>query len=382
MPDRPRAPRRFDFLVIGGGLFGSYAALYLAGRGLKVLLVEKEKALFTKASVVNQARLHGGYHYPRSVATARMSDENKRRFTEEHRPFIHFGFEKYYAVDKFGSFTDAAQFERFCRYLSIRADRVRQHPLFDFHRIEALYRTTEYTFDPTLLAAHYRRRLAAETGITVWLSTVPTAAEVEGQRWRVRCDRAGEERTVLATGAINATYASSNGVNDLFGLRQIDLMHEISEMAFVTSPRVRDLGLTVMDGQYGSLMPYGKSGLLSLSSVAYTHHKVSYANQPAFDCMLGNAACSPAAVSNCNACPVRPRSHERKMRRQIEHYFAPGVRFDYFQSLFTVKSKLKANHIDDGRPTEITRLSAAPPFYCLFAGKINSIYEIEKVVAL
>ena len=370
----------YDFLVVGGGLFGSYAALHLAQRGLRVLLVEKEDRLFSKASVVNQARLHGGYHYPRSVATARMSDDNKRRFTEEHRAFIHFGFEKFYAVDRFGSLTDAAQFERFCRYLDIRAERVTEHALFNFQRIEALYRTTEYTFDPTLLAAHYRARLAAAPTITVWKNTMPVTGEAEGGRWRVQLDRAGEILEIVVAGTINATYASSNGVNTRFGRREIDLMHEISEMVFVTSPQLQDIGLTVMDGQYGSLMPYGKSGLLSLSSVAYTHHKVSYANQPVFDCMPHNPACDAAAVSDCNACPVRPRSHERKMRRQIEQYLAPGVRLDYYQSLFTVKSKLKANHIDDGRPTEITQLSERPPYYCLFAGKINSIYEVEKVV--
>ncbi len=66
----------YDYLVIGGGLFGSYAALYAAQLGYSVCLVEREDALFKKASVVNQARLHAGYHYPRSVATARMSDDN------------------------------------------------------------------------------------------------------------------------------------------------------------------------------------------------------------------------------------------------------------------------------------------------------------------
>jgi len=56
------------------------------------------------------------------------------------------------------------------------------------------------------------------------------------------------------------------------------------------------------------------------------------------------------------------------------------VEFQYFTSMFTVKSKLKANFIDDGRPTEISVLHEEPRFYCVFAGKINSIYEIEKVV--
>ncbi|MBC7774884.1 MAG: FAD-dependent oxidoreductase, partial [Phycisphaerae bacterium] len=78
----------FDFVVVGGGIFGCYAALHLAGRGAKVAILEKEARLFQKASLVNQARLHSGYHYPRSVATAAMSDEHKARFTEEHRSFV------------------------------------------------------------------------------------------------------------------------------------------------------------------------------------------------------------------------------------------------------------------------------------------------------
>ncbi|HMX41488.1 MAG TPA: FAD-dependent oxidoreductase, partial [Saprospiraceae bacterium] len=135
----------FDHIVIGGGIFGCYAALYLAGRGARVAIVEKEDRLFRKASLVNQARLHGGYHYPRSVATAAMSDEHKARFTDEHRAFVNFRFEKYYAIDRFGSFTDPAQFERFCDYLHIRCERMPEHPLFNFERLEALYLTEEYS---------------------------------------------------------------------------------------------------------------------------------------------------------------------------------------------------------------------------------------------
>ena len=150
--------QRFDAVVIGGGIFGCYAALYLAGRGRRVALLEKEQALFTKASVVNQARLHSGYHYPRSVATAAMSDEHKARFTEEHKDFVHFQFEKYYAIDRFGSFTDAAQFERFCQYLNIRCEQITRHPLFNFDRMEALYRTEEYTFDPILIREYYIKK--------------------------------------------------------------------------------------------------------------------------------------------------------------------------------------------------------------------------------
>lgn len=373
----------FDFLIIGGGIFGIYAALYLAREcGRRVLLIEKEGALLKKASVVNQARLHGGYHYPRSVATARMSDENKARFTADHQDFILFDYDKYYAIDRFGSLTDASQFERFCAYIGIPCEPVTDHPLFNYQRLEAVYKTVEYTFDPILIAQYYRERLRAQSGITVKMRHTVAAAEVEGDHWLVElfdwsCSR---RSPVRVRQVINATYSATNAINQLFGQRDIALMHEIAEMAFVTSPQLANTGLTIMDGPFGSIMPYGKSGLLSLSSVAYTHHKVSYEAQPTFDCQPGRADCLPGAPAICTGCPQRPPSNYRKMKAQISQYLSPRVELHYFTSTFTIKSKLKANYIDDGRPTEISLLRENPHFYCIFAGKINSIYEIEKVV--
>lgn len=373
----------YDFLIVGGGIFGIYAALYLRRRGQRVLLVEKEKALLKKASTVNQARLHSGYHYPRSVATALMSDDNKARFTAEHRAFIHTEFEKYYAIDRFGSFTDSAQFERFCEFINIPCRRLREHPLFNFHRLEALYATTEHTFDPVLIAHYYREQLkAAAPQVETRLFTQITAAEAQGDVWQaeLRSLSDGSLSQITAGQVINATYAGSNAINRLFGVAEIDLMHEIAEMAFVSSPQARHIGLTVMDGPFGSIMPYGKSGLLSLSSVAYTHHKVSYDNLPTFDCQQINTDCRPDFPATCNFCPAKPRSNYRKMLGQIRHYFSDEVEFHYLTSMYTIKSKLKANFIDDGRPTEISVLHENPRFYCIFAGKINSIYEIEKIV--
>ncbi len=374
--------KTYDHLIIGGGIFGCYAALYLARKGARVLVVEKERELFKKASIVNQARLHSGYHYPRSVATALMSDDNKARFTEEHRPFILFDFEKYYAIDRHGSLTDAAQFERFCEFISIRCDRVEGHPLFNYNRLEALYLTTEYTFDPVLIGEYYQQKIAEQKGIEIRRFTRIKHAEMTASGWQVVLQNLENETTepILANSVINATYAQSNSLNRMFGMPDIDLMHEISEMAFVTSPQLKNIGLTVMDGQFGSLMPYGLSGLLSLSSVAYTHHKVSYDNLPTFDCQQRNPLCKPDFTEDCNGCPAAPQSNYRKMLGQMQQYFSDKVELDYQHSLFTIKSKLKANFIDDGRPTEISCLHRNPDYFCIFAGKINSIYEIEKVV--
>ena len=373
-----------DFTVIGGGIFGCYAAIYLAKNGASVLLIEKEKELFRKASVVNQARLHGGYHYPRSVATAIMSDENKARFTAEHKDFINFSYQKYYAIDRFGSMTDNRQFERFCEYIDLKCEPVKEHSLFNFQRLEGLYQTTEYTFDPYLIAAYYKQLISDNKNIQVLLHSEIKSAHQSNDNWNISTELIDNQHTikVKTPAVINATYAGSNGINQIFQQTEIELQHEIAEMAFVTSPTLKDIGLTVMDGQFGSLMPYGKSGLHSLSSVAYTHHKVSQKAKPNFDCQKINTNCRPDFLSDCNTCIAQPKSAFQKMSAQMRHYFSDKVEWQYYFSKYTIKSKLRANHIDDGRPTEISKTSSKPDFYCIFAGKINSIYEIERVLKL
>ena len=122
----------YDYVVIGGGVFGVYAALYLSSKGIRVLLIEKEKELMQKATIVNQARLHSGYHYPRSIATARLALDYKNRFLQEHRDFINSKYEQYYAIDKYSTFTNRHQYERFCRFLDIKAEKVRKSSFFDF----------------------------------------------------------------------------------------------------------------------------------------------------------------------------------------------------------------------------------------------------------
>lgn len=375
----------FDFVVVGGGIFGCYAALYLAGKGGKVCLLEKETRLFQKASLVNQARLHGGYHYPRSMATAALSDEHKARFTVEHRPFVNFSLEKFYAIDRFGSFTDPPQFERFCQYLDLRCERITEHPLFNFERLDRLYRTEEYSFDPVLVGHFYRQQVQQTPDITVLTSTRLLRATANGDQWNLEADRqqggALENLHLETPVVINATYAATNAMNRLFGVDELALTHEISEIAFLHSRQFAGKGLTVMDGPFGSIMPYGLSGLLSLTSVAYTHHKISYDNLPTFDCQVAeDPRCRPAAPGICTECPRRPASNAYKMLAQMRQYYHESVQFEHLFSYFTIKSKLKASHIDDGRPTEIARLRDTPRFYCLFAGKVNSIYEVEKIV--
>lgn len=372
---------RVDLLVVGGGLFGAHAALYFAAQGRRVMLVEREgrSSRWAKASLVNQARMHSGHHYPRSIRTALMAHEHRERFEREHRDIINGQFTAYYGIEKYGSLTDAQQFVRFCRKVGIKCNLTERSDLFTSSRIEALFEVDEKTFDPFLLRQKYDTALRTSGVELAYGSTIYEAAAM-GDKWVVQLRGPnGEPGQVEASSVINATYAAINTINSLFGMPAIPASHELSEMVLVYCPSLAGVGLTVIDGPYLSIMPYGSSGLHSLSSVLYTHRAFSSDWMPRFPCQDHRTDCVPAAVAVCSRCPSKPSTNARKMLKQLAHYVNDTRGICVHGSLHTVKTKLKSYFASDGRPTEIHVHCRRPYFASVFSGKVNSIYEVEKI---
>ena len=91
----------YDTIIIGGGFFGCGLAVFLKkSQGNNVVVLERETELLQRASYANQARVHNGYHYPRSILTALRCRVNFPRFVEDYKECIFSEFEKYYAVGK------------------------------------------------------------------------------------------------------------------------------------------------------------------------------------------------------------------------------------------------------------------------------------------
>ena len=61
--------KSYDKIIIGAGLYGLYSALFCAKQNDKVIVLEADDAPFKRATYINQARVHMGYHYPRSIST-------------------------------------------------------------------------------------------------------------------------------------------------------------------------------------------------------------------------------------------------------------------------------------------------------------------------
>ena len=70
--------------VLGGGWYGSHISLALKRRGHDVELHEVADHLFAGASGANPARLHLGFHYPRSKLTRAACQDHQAMFMERY----------------------------------------------------------------------------------------------------------------------------------------------------------------------------------------------------------------------------------------------------------------------------------------------------------
>ena len=151
----------YDKIILGAGLYGLYAAQKCGAAGQRVLVLERDPAPFMRATYINQARVHMGYHYPRSYSTAIKSAHYFERFCNDYGFCLHTEFDQVYATSAHFSWTNAAEFRRFCAAAGIRCDDVAPERYFNPGLCDGAFLTTEYTYDAQILKRWFLERLAA-----------------------------------------------------------------------------------------------------------------------------------------------------------------------------------------------------------------------------
>lgn len=370
---------RYDRIIIGAGLYGIYSALLCGKRGEEVLVLEYEDSSFTRATHINQARIHMGYHYPRSYATATKSIRYFDRFCREFDFCIHSSFRQIYATSASFSWTNAEQFRKFCSDTNIMCEDLDPKKYFNDGMCDGVFLTQEYTYDAQVLKRHLLAELARLPNVKVKYGA--RIAEVEKNEESFVLGMASGEK--YETGfLLNATYASSNQLISRLGFEPFKIKYELCEMIICkTGLALKDIGITVMDGPFFSIMPFGKTGMHSLTSVTFTPHKTSYECLPTFDCQRDSAGtCSPQQLGNCNSCPAKPNTAWVYMSSMARKYLKKEYDFEYAGSMYSMKPILKASEIDDSRPTVIRQHCAGPTFISVLSGKINTVYDLDEVL--
>lgn len=370
--------QRYDKIIIGAGLYGLYAARFCAAKGEHVLVLEYDDAPFKRATYINQARVHMGYHYPRSLTTAIKSAGYFKRFTEEFGFCIHHKFEQIYATsDKF-SWTSARQFQEFCNAAEIMCQEVAPSKYFKTGMCDGAFLTREYTYDAMILRDFYVAELGDKPNVEMRFNVRIDKIVKDGDVFQVQLQDGTSFETAYV---LNASYASVNQVIDkVEGIPKefFDIKYELCEIILChPSETLEDTGITVMDGPFFSIMPFGKTGLHSLTAVTFTPHVTSYEGKPSFACQAGTK-CTPDALGNCSECIHKPDSAWPYMSHLADKYMKPEYAYTYEKSLYSMKPILKSSEVDDSRPTAIKILSREPVFISVLSGKINTVYDLDE----
>jgi len=355
--------------IIGGGFFGLYIARHLAERGFQVDLFEKEKEAMLRSSYVNQARIHNGYHYPRSILTASRSHESFARFCAEFNSCVVNNFDKYYAVgSKLGKVT-ANQFSKFCERVDIRCDQApkKVRDLFNPLLVEEVFSVDEYAFDFSKLRKQMMEKLLGADVNIRYESFVNKIDSVGANRFRLNVLSASNtvNKDKEYEHVFNCTYASINHVNNSSGISPLPLIHELTEMALIVPPQeIKRMGITLMCGPFFSVMPFPSTPYHSTTHVRYTPRKeFSDSNE-----IININSRGKLDELSSSAWPY--------IINDVCRYMPIMENAEYKKSIWEIKTILPSSSNDDSRPILFKpNYSGVKGYHCIMGGKIDNVFD-------
>lgn len=343
-------------LIIGGGIFGLTNAIVLGEAGYQVSLVEKNYDVMQGASQVNQNRIHYGYHYPRSRATAEESLKGLETFKQFYGESIFDSFNKYYAIAKRGSHVTANEFATFCDNVGLNLKE--QWPSEDkLNRdlIEACWLTPEPIYDFHKLKQLAIYRLSGLKNVRIIRNS--KTLSIEKQTDNSFIVKLTNGYTLHSDYILNTTYSGISNFAQEIKAEPIKGKFQLCVMPILEAENNNfdPIGITVMDGPFCSLMPKGFN----------KNHFILY-----------------HVVHSVVQQHVGYHSTEWS---PIDGFVEMDI-MDLSQSFFPIISELKLRdtwitsrivlpnqELDDARPTLM--LNHAPNIYSIFSGKLTTCVD-------
>lgn len=227
--------------VLGGGWFGCHIAKSLIGDGHDVQLHETGSRLFGGASGNNPARLHAGFHYPRSHATRSACRAHYEAFMAEYGFLTASVPVNLYAVASDHSMVDFGTYRRIMddgamQFLDVEVPRE-----FGLRGVEGALQVRERHIYIDSARRHFTELLSQRLH-----TSMPIAEDLEDPAFDL---------------TIDCTFCA----NDEAGIDR----YEPCLVLLMRGPV--DKAVTIMDGPFPSLYPWNEgAGLCSLSSAKFT----------------------------------------------------------------------------------------------------------------
>jgi hypothetical protein len=180
-----------------------------------------------------------------------------------------------------------------------------------------------------------------------------------------------EERSFETRSIVNCTYANFNDFYKGLGFDSKKLQYELTIVPIIKWRNKQDpIGVTVMDGRFFTVLPFGKTGDYLLYHVDYSVHETITGYQ------------YPIEWRNTKQYVGEDVAFQAfdKMRISSSKWLPDILNAEFLDYLTTVRVVLANVDSSDRRPSLINRLNLANPFYTVFSGKIDhSIWVAEEI---
>ncbi|HEX7414974.1 MAG TPA: FAD-dependent oxidoreductase [Bacteroidia bacterium] len=346
-------------LIIGGGIFGLTAAITLGEKGFKVTVLEKRSDVMQEASLVNQNRIHYGYHYPRSRATCEESLAGLESFREFYGEAINASFKKYYAIAKSGSNTTPKQFYDFFTSLNLPLEEaLPDEGIVNKDLLDACWLTPEPIFDYNRLKQLVIYRLAKCKNVQLLRNATILAFKETNTSKEVTLTTGTKIHCDLI---INATYAGLSDLLGKFNREEINAKYQLCVMPILEMKNPPPpFGITIMDGPFCSLMPKGfEKGRFILYHVV---HSVIQQH-------VGKKSIAWAPINGMV---------EMEIMEKARHYYPIIEHMKLVDTWITTRIVLPEQEIDDARPTLL--MNNGNNLYSIFSGKLTTCVEAAKQI--
>lgn len=325
--------------VLGAGWYGCHIAKHLLTLGYEVKVYEVRESVFAGASGNNPARLHLGWHYPRSRLTRAACQEHVAEFMTEYGRFTRAIPTNVYAVAAHDSLVDAGTY---WQTMSAELDGVPMDPAaLGLENVEAAYLTNERHILVANASAFFRERLAEHlvTGVEARAFGDPTPKKFG------------------ADALVDCTFCANDEVN-------IDRFEPCLTF-WLQGPT--DRAVTIMDGAFPSIYPRdpwtGTSSLTSASLTPLSKTCRTYAE-------------AAAVLAGLPADDAWKRGWEMMM--QMERFW-PGARDSYRIIGYGAAIRAMPRSGADARLVDVIEVGYR--HYRVRAGKIDAIFHAARMVA-
>lgn len=241
--------------IVGGGFYGTFLA-YKLQNSHQVSLFESDNDLMTKSALLNQCRLHQGFHYPRSPETIKQTGIGYFKFLDDFDKYTKKIDQNIYAIRK----EPVGTFDLLKKNLNQEINYQQVSPP-DLLRNKEEYTHFIQVDEKLILLDQLKDFLKRSLRADVHLNSEVMA--IDCQTGELEYNGKKEIFDLV----INTTYTNPNlGLN---GSKQFRFSYELAAMVCVDIPSLKSFAITIIDGEFVSLYPNYEHHF-TISSVTHT----------------------------------------------------------------------------------------------------------------